>query len=123
MKNIYEINAIVTGQIVEIAPYGAFVECEEGKKGLLHISEISSHYVSDINELLKLGQTISVKIISIDAGNGYMRFSLKQVPIARATKVRTRVRVKLPTEEINFIPLREALPEWIRIALEETNEE
>lgn len=114
---------IVTGLITEIAPYGAFVELDDGSKGLLHISEISSRFVSDINEILKLGQELKLKIISVDANNGYLRFSIKQLPPLTKIKPKGRVRVKLPAEEINFEHLKEKLMPWIKQALDDNQKE
>lgn len=121
--NEYALGSIVKGLVTEIAPYGAFVELEDGTRGLLHISEISTRFVSDINEILKLGQVVKVKIITIDTHNGYLRFSLKQMPTAFHQKSKARIRVKLPDDEINFAPLKEALPHWIKQALAGSDKE
>ncbi|HOJ44478.1 MAG TPA: S1 RNA-binding domain-containing protein [Bacilli bacterium] len=119
----HNLGDIVKGLITEIAPYGAFVELDDGCKGLLHISEISSRFVSDINEILKLGQELQLKIISVDANNGYLRFSLKQMPPLPKIKPNRRVRVKLPADQINFEHLKEKLMPWIKQALDDNHEE
>ena len=54
------------GKVTGIAKFGAFVSLEEGKSGLVHISEISAGFVTDINEHLKVGDVVKVKVLSVD---------------------------------------------------------
>ncbi len=56
----------VEGKIKSIAPFGAFVELPGGATGLVHISEVSLDYVQNINDYLKEGETVRVKVVSID---------------------------------------------------------
>ncbi len=72
-----EIGTIVTGKVVSILPFGAFVEIEKGKTGLVHISEIASDYVKDIGDYLKVGDSVRVKLISIDP-KGKISLSIKK---------------------------------------------
>ncbi len=118
----FELGATVKATVIQITPYGAFLECGNGQKGLLHISEISYKFIADIHEVIELNQLLDVKIIAIDPTNQYLRFSLKQLPQSDKTKSGHHVRIKLPTHEINFTPLAEALPKWIEDALKETEE-
>ena len=67
---------VVTGKVTGITKFGAFVTIAPGKSGLVHISEISNTYVNDVNDCLKEGQEVSVKIISIDA-SGRINLSIK----------------------------------------------
>ena len=60
-----------------IAKFGAFVALEDGKSGLVHISEISAGFVSDINEHLKVGDEVKVKIVSVD-DKGRINLSIRQ---------------------------------------------
>ena len=50
-----EIGTIINGKITRIMPFGAFIQSDDGLTGLVHISEVSLNYVSDINEHLKVG--------------------------------------------------------------------
>lgn len=74
----FEIGAIVEGKVKSITNFGAFVELEGGKSGLVHISEISDTFVKDIKDHLQEGQTVKVKIISLDE-KGKLGLSIKRV--------------------------------------------
>ena len=73
-----EIGSIVEGTVTGIANFGAFVELPDKKVGLVHISEVSSDYVNDVNDYLKVHDVVKVKIIAIDA-KGKIALSIKQV--------------------------------------------
>jgi polyribonucleotide nucleotidyltransferase len=57
---------IIEGKVVKIADFGAFVELAPGKDGLLHISEISSERVARVEDVLKVGDLVKVKVMSVD---------------------------------------------------------
>ena len=77
-KFMIEVGSIVEGKVVGITKFGAFVELEGGKKGLVHISEISDHFVKDVNEYLKLNDRVKVKVINISP-DGKIDLSIKKV--------------------------------------------
>lgn len=64
------------GVVAKIAEFGAFVTILNGRDGLVHISEISNERVKDINDHLKVGQSVKVKCIGIEK-NGKIRLSIK----------------------------------------------
>ena len=72
-----EIGAIYVGTVTGIAKFGAFVALEEGKSGLVHISEVSAGFVTDINEHLKVGDEVKVKVVAIDE-KGRINLSVRQ---------------------------------------------
>ena len=72
-----EVGAIAAGKVTGIMRYGAFVTLEDKTVGMVHISEISHQYVNDINEVLKLGQDVRVKVLSVDENNR-ISFSIKK---------------------------------------------
>jgi S1 RNA binding domain protein len=72
-----EAGSIVEGKVTRITNFGAFVELEEGKVGLIHISEVAEVYVNDVHDFLNEGDKVQVKIVSIE-GNGKIALSLKQ---------------------------------------------
>ena len=72
-----EVGTIVEGKVTGFTSFGAFVDLGEGKKGLVHISEVANTFVSDVNEYLKVGQTVKVKVIGISA-EGRINLSIKR---------------------------------------------
>ena len=61
-----EVNEIYEGTVTRIMPFGAFVEIAQGKEGLLHISKISKQRVEKVEDVLKVGDVIKVKVYEID---------------------------------------------------------
>ncbi len=57
--------AIVDGKVKSLASFGAFISLPEGKTGLVHISEVSNTFVSNIRDHLSEGQNVRVKILSV----------------------------------------------------------
>lgn len=71
------VNDIVEGKVTGITAFGAFVQIQDGTTGLIHISEISTGYVSDINDYLKVGQTVKAVALSVEK-DGKLSLSLKR---------------------------------------------
>lgn len=69
---------VVSGEIVRIADFGAFVDLG-GLDGLLPISEISWERVSHPSDLLKVGDTVTTKVLKVDQEKGHISLSLKQM--------------------------------------------
>ena len=63
-----EVGQILSGKVTGITSFGAFVELEDGRTGLVHISEIADVYVKDINQFIKVNDTVKVKVLSLDRG-------------------------------------------------------
>ena len=57
-----EVGGVMEGKVTGITKFGAFVDLADGKVGLVHISEVADVYVNDINDFLKVGQTVKVKV-------------------------------------------------------------
>jgi polyribonucleotide nucleotidyltransferase len=70
-----EVGEIYEGPIKSITSFGAFVEFLPGKEGLLHISEIDWKRLATVDEALKQGETVKIKLIGIE--NGKFRLSRK----------------------------------------------
>ena len=64
-----EVGGIYTGKIVKILDFAAFVSLAPGRDGFLHISQISEDHVSNIHDVLSVGQEIRVKVVEIDSMN------------------------------------------------------
>jgi len=65
-----------TGKVTGIKPFGAFVQLENGKSGLVHISELSDGFVNKVEEVVELGQVVEVRVKEV-AENGKLNFSMK----------------------------------------------
>jgi polyribonucleotide nucleotidyltransferase len=72
-----EVGNVYTGKVKSIVAFGAFVEILPGKDGLLHISEIEWKRLNTVEEALKEGQIIDVKLIEIDKKSGKLKLSRK----------------------------------------------
>ena len=59
-----EIGSKVQGKVTGITNFGAFVELPGGSTGLVHISEVADSYVKDVNDHLKIGDQIEVKVVT-----------------------------------------------------------
>ena len=60
-----EVGSVIEGKVTGITKFGAFVSLPEGRSGLVHISEIANTYVNDVNEHVKLGQTVKVRVMNV----------------------------------------------------------
>ncbi len=70
---------IVTGTVSRILEFGAIVDLEHNRDGLLHISEIADRRIDKVEDVLKVGQTLTLKIIKIDETTGRINLSLKSL--------------------------------------------
>ena len=75
--NIKE-NEIVEGKVVRLTSFGAFVEIYPGIEGLVHITEISDENIAKPSEVLKVGQQVKVKILSVDKEEKKISLSIKE---------------------------------------------
>lgn len=92
-----EVGSIVEGKVTGITRFGAFVELENGKTGLVHISEVADAYVKDINDYLKLSDIVKVKVINMSEGK--IGLSIKQAN-PRPNNERQNRRSKASFEEM-----------------------
>ncbi len=72
-----EVGSKVQGKVTGITNFGAFVELPDGKTGLVHISEVADNYVKDINEHLKVGDEVEVKVMNVEA-DGKIGLSIRK---------------------------------------------
>jgi len=119
----YEAGQVLTGKVTGIQPYGAFVALDESTQGLVHISEITHGFVKDINDILKVGEEVNVKVLSVDEGAGKIALSIRATEEAPAEKAEGRKpRKKAPQQTMKTPPaetpqgfntLKDKLEEWI----------
>ena len=90
-----EIGAIQEGKVTGITKFGAFVLLPGGKSGLVHISEIANAYVNDVNDYLKVGDAVKVKILSVNEA-GKINLSIKQAQPSPPRPAQTSANVSRP---------------------------
>jgi len=72
-----EVGSKLQGKVTGITKFGAFVELPGGSTGLVHISEVADNYVKDINDHLKVGDQVEVKVINVEK-DGKIGLSIKK---------------------------------------------
>lgn len=76
----YAVGKRVTGKVVSLTDYGAFVELEEGVEGLIHVSEMSwTKRVKHPNKVLNIGDEVESLVLAVDADNRRISLGLKQI--------------------------------------------
>lgn len=75
----YQVGNVVSGKVVRLVPFGAFVEIEQGVDGLVHISQISNVRLGKPGDVLKVGQTVEAKITELDVEAKKISLSIKEV--------------------------------------------
>ncbi|MFQ5532329.1 MAG: 30S ribosomal protein S1 [Candidatus Methylomirabilales bacterium] len=73
----YRVGMDVTGKVVRITDFGAFVELPDGIEGLLHVSELSEGRVNRPEDIVKAGEELSLKIIKLDTDERKLGLSLR----------------------------------------------
>ena len=75
----YPIGELIEGRVRNLTDFGAFVSLEEGIDGLIHVSDLSWTQVKDPSEVLRKGQDVKVKVLSIDKEQERLSLGLKQL--------------------------------------------
>jgi polyribonucleotide nucleotidyltransferase len=73
-----EVGQVYDGSVLRLLDFGAIVQVLPGRDGLLHISEIANYRIANINDVLKVGQSVRVKVIEAD-DKGRLRLSIKAI--------------------------------------------
>lgn len=85
---VAEVGKVYLGKVMRVVKFGAFVEILPGQEGLIHISELAPYRVKQVEDILKEGDEVRVKVIEIDA-QGRINLSRRQV-LQGAAKEDTR---------------------------------
>ena len=72
-----EIGRIYRGTVKKVLDFGAFVEVVTGTDGLVHISQLADHRVAKVEDVVKEGDVVNVKVLDIDR-DGKIRLSIKE---------------------------------------------
>jgi len=79
-----EVGKIYKGKVKRIMNFGAFCEILPGKEGLVHVSELANKFVKNVEDVVKVGDEVTVKVIEIDE-QGRVNLSMKQAAKAIET--------------------------------------
>lgn len=74
-----QINSLVTGRVVRLADFGAFVDVGAQVEGLLHVSQLPWGYVNKPSEVLKVGDEVQVRILEVDPRKRRIALSMKDI--------------------------------------------
>ena len=114
MDNI-KIGDVIEVVITGIQKYGAFVLINDKYDGLIHISEISSGYVKNINDYIKIGDKIFAQVVDIDEENNKFKLSIKNIDYRHDGKILNEG----DNYSNGFEPLKEHLDLWINEKIKE----
>jgi small subunit ribosomal protein S1 len=74
----HQIGELIPGRVTKLVPFGAFVRVDDGIEGLVHISELAERHVDIPEQVVSVGEEITVKVIDIDLDRRRISLSLKQ---------------------------------------------
>lgn len=108
----FSIGDVVTGVVTGIENYGIFIVLDDKSSGLIHISEISDSYVSNVFNYANVGERINAKIIGIDC-NGHYKLSIKAIESENSNIN------KIKETRNGAVNLFKRLDDWIDFSLDE----
>lgn len=73
----YVVGEVYEGKVARFTDFGAFIELAAGVDGLVHISQIAYERINKVSDVLEIGQTVNVKVLSVDAENHRISLSIK----------------------------------------------
>ncbi len=76
-ENKYAIGNVVTGKVIRMAEFGAFVELEPGIDALMHVSQISKNHIEKPSDVLKVGDEVTAKVIDFNPDDKKIGISIR----------------------------------------------
>lgn len=116
MTDKFEAGQVLEGKVTGIQPYGAFVALNDEVQGLVHISEVTHGFVQDINDHLKVGDTVKVKVLNVDEEKGKVSLSIRateEAPKKQPRKQQAPKQAASTGDNAGFNTLKDKLQEWI----------
>lgn len=110
----YKVSDVVTVKISNLVPFGAFAKIDKGVEGLIHISQISEKRINKPDEVLKVGQKVNAKIISMDIENKKIELSIRELEgtsnelTEEGSSEKTEI-VEAPSKELDAVPEKELI--------------
>ena len=102
---MYSVNQIVKVVVTGWTKYGIFVELNDGYTGMIHISEVDTGFVSDLNRYVSIKEEIFAKVLSVDECHKHVNLSIKCMNYRDSSEFGETI--------LGFRTLYEKLPEWI----------
>ena len=113
----YKENDIIKAKVTGIESYGVFVRIDEDYTGLIHISEITQAFVTNISNFVEIGENIFVRILEVDSKNKNMKLSIKNINYKEDGKTQN-----IEESIRGFLPLQQNLSRWTEEKLKEIEE-
>ena len=120
MTKDYKIGDIVEGKVTGIQNYGIFVQLDEEHQGLIHISECQHGFVSELEDIVAIGDQIKVMVIDVDEYSHKISLSLRQLQATATPPFPARIKHKPRRRQANigFKTIEKMMPNWIEEGLE-----
>jgi len=109
----YQKGEMVKGIVTGIENYGIFLSFPEDFTGLIHISELSDHFVKDVKEYAEIGEEVCCKILECDFESKQLKCSIKDTEFGL---------LKDQMIDHGFAPLKRQLPIWMEEKLKDMKE-
>ena len=106
------VGTLLEGKVKSITKFGAFVLLPENRTGMVHISEFSNSYVSDIHDHLHEGDTVRVRVIGID-DSGKISLSIKRAQEQERRPTRPRSEMPKPAAPKAPLTFEEKLKQFM----------
>ncbi|MFM7292705.1 MAG: 30S ribosomal protein S1, partial [Planctomycetia bacterium] len=101
----YHVGATVRGVVSRIAQFGAFVKLEPGVEGLVHVSELATRHVRSVADVVKEGETVECRVLSIDPDEQRMSLSIKALAAVPVGSTADDGAAEEPAEEPAVAPI------------------
>ena len=108
IENI-KVGDCIWGKVTGIEKYGIFLSFEDGRSGLVHISEVSYSFVNDVNDYAKIGDRLLVKVLEINSDGNHFKLSIRGV---RDSEHKFK-KSKIKETQFGFTNLKKNLDKWI----------
>lgn len=90
----------LTGKVKSLTPYGAFININVGRDGLVHISELANARVEKVEDVVQVGQEVTVKVLEVDHAKGRISLTMRTEPRPARTERTERRRTEVNTDAI-----------------------
>lgn len=120
-----EKDMVVKGKVTRLEKFGAFVDIGAERPGLVHISEMTHDYIKDPSEVVKPGDEIEVKILSVDRQKRQIKLSMKAMeepPVKQAKESHSSKKAEQESQPAEETTREEPVPTAMEVALREAME-